>query len=157
MTTNCSRPSEIRSQADSRQTTASAGSHLSPHDSFRSRPTVCATERTLPETLRSADERRAAPRVERLGLLVPGLDPAEKPALMESTSTPFEEAERGVRRPRGLPWSSPQYIGKFREFGRDEPSQTHSMIGLRRMTNLQSCVEQALAEGVPGQLIETGV
>ena len=54
-------------------------------------------------------------------------------------------------------WSSPQYIGKFREFGRDVPSQAHSMIGLRRMTNLQFCIEQVLAEGVPGDLIETGV
>lgn len=49
------------------------------------------------------------------------------------------------------------YISKFRETGRDVPSQAHSMIGLRRMNNLQSCVEQVLADGVPGDLIETGV
>lgn len=49
------------------------------------------------------------------------------------------------------------YVGKFRESGRDRPSQAHSMIGLRRMNNLQFCIEQVLAEGIPGDLIETGV
>jgi hypothetical protein len=49
------------------------------------------------------------------------------------------------------------YIPKFREAGRDVPSQAHSMIGLRRMNNLQFCIEQALADNVAGDLIETGV
>ena len=49
------------------------------------------------------------------------------------------------------------YVAKFRETGRDVPSQAHSMIGLRRMNNLQGCIEQVLADGVPGDLIETGV
>ncbi len=49
------------------------------------------------------------------------------------------------------------YIAKFRELGRDLPSQAHSMIGLRRMNNLQACIEQVLADNVPGDLIETGV
>lgn len=49
------------------------------------------------------------------------------------------------------------YVGKFRETGRDVPSQAHSMIGLRRMNNLQSCIEQVLVDRVPGDLIETGV
>lgn len=50
-----------------------------------------------------------------------------------------------------------RYIRKFRELGQDLPSQAHSMIGLRRMNNLQSCIEQVLADAVPGDLIETGV
>jgi hypothetical protein len=49
------------------------------------------------------------------------------------------------------------YIAKFRELGRDHPSQAHSMIGLRRMNNLQHCIEQVLADGIPGDLMETGV
>ncbi len=49
------------------------------------------------------------------------------------------------------------YVAKFRETGRDVPSQAHSMIGLRRMNNLQACIEQVLADDVPGDLIETGV
>ena len=49
------------------------------------------------------------------------------------------------------------YVAKFRETGRDVPSQAHSMIGLRRMNNLHACIEQVLADNVPGDLIETGV
>lgn len=50
-----------------------------------------------------------------------------------------------------------QYLPKLREFGRDLPSQAHSAIGLRRMNNLQSCIEQVLTDKIPGDLIETGV
>jgi hypothetical protein len=44
-----------------------------------------------------------------------------------------------------------------RELGKDWPSFSYSMIGLRRLDNLQRCVETVLKEGVPGDLIETGV
>jgi hypothetical protein len=50
-----------------------------------------------------------------------------------------------------------QYSRKIREWGRDHPSQAHTMIGLRRLSHIQWCVEQILAENVPGDLIETGV
>src|SRR4051794_40296223 len=49
------------------------------------------------------------------------------------------------------------FVAKAREWGRDLPSQAHTMIGLRRMDNIQRCVEQILADQVPGDLIETGV
>lgn len=41
--------------------------------------------------------------------------------------------------------------------GRVWPSAAHTMIGLKRLDNIQSCVESVLADGVPGDLIETGV
>lgn len=41
--------------------------------------------------------------------------------------------------------------------GRDWPATAHTMIGLKRLDNLQFCVEDVLARGVPGDLIETGV
>ncbi|MDX2032059.1 MAG: TylF/MycF/NovP-related O-methyltransferase [Blastocatellia bacterium] len=44
-----------------------------------------------------------------------------------------------------------------RNDGRDWPSDGYTMIGLKRMENLRMCVEQALREGVPGDLVETGV
>jgi O-methyltransferase len=44
-----------------------------------------------------------------------------------------------------------------REHGKDWPSIGYSMIGLKRLTNLQMCVETVLDESVPGDLIETGV
>ncbi|MBI3649999.1 MAG: class I SAM-dependent methyltransferase [Acidobacteria bacterium] len=41
--------------------------------------------------------------------------------------------------------------------GRDWPTYAHTMIGMKRLNNLQFCVEEMLARGVPGDLIETGV
>src|SRR2546426_7138312 len=41
--------------------------------------------------------------------------------------------------------------------GRDWPVLAHTMIGLKRLDNLQFCVEHVLANGIPGDLIETGV
>lgn len=44
-----------------------------------------------------------------------------------------------------------------RREGRDWPRSAVTMIGEKRMDNLCSCVETALRDGVPGDLIETGV
>jgi O-methyltransferase len=41
--------------------------------------------------------------------------------------------------------------------GHEWPAMAHTMIGWKRLLNLQNCVEQILAENVPGDLIETGV
>ncbi len=46
---------------------------------------------------------------------------------------------------------------ELRQRGEDWPSRALSMIGLERMNNLETCIEQVLADGVPGDLIETGV
>lgn len=37
------------------------------------------------------------------------------------------------------------------------PPRAHTMIGFERLDNLQFCVESVLEDGVPGDLIETGV
>ncbi len=44
-----------------------------------------------------------------------------------------------------------------RQQGMDIPSRAHTMIGSKRLDNLQYCVEQVLADKIPGDLIETGV
>lgn len=49
------------------------------------------------------------------------------------------------------------YDAEMRERGLDWPSRAESMIGLRRMTNIQECIEAIVADDVPGDLIETGV
>ncbi len=46
---------------------------------------------------------------------------------------------------------------ELREGGEDWPSEAETMIGLKRLDNIQFCVTQALADGVLGDLIETGV
>jgi len=45
----------------------------------------------------------------------------------------------------------------LREDGRDWPPRAHTMVGRKRLDHLQSAVETVLREGVPGDLIETGV
>jgi O-methyltransferase len=49
------------------------------------------------------------------------------------------------------------YDLKQRENGRDWPARAESMIGLRRMDNIQYCVQTVLDDDVPGDLIEAGV
>ena len=46
-----------------------------------------------------------------------------------------------------------------RKIGRDWPAHPHAetMVGLRRLDNLQHCITHALRDGVAGDLIETGV
>ena len=41
--------------------------------------------------------------------------------------------------------------------GTDWPSNAHTMVGMRRLENLQQCVQDVIANNVPGDLIETGV
>ncbi len=46
---------------------------------------------------------------------------------------------------------------RVRTEGSDWPTLAHSMIGTRRLDNLQDCVVDVLRNQVPGDLIETGV
>ncbi len=49
------------------------------------------------------------------------------------------------------------YDPSLRALGRDWPARADSMIGLRRMDNLQECIETVIHDEFPGDLIETGV
>jgi hypothetical protein len=49
------------------------------------------------------------------------------------------------------------FDAKARELGKDWPSIGYSMVGLKRLDNLQFCIESVLNEGVPGDLLEAGV
>ena len=49
------------------------------------------------------------------------------------------------------------YDPALREVGRDWPSRAESMIGLRRMENIEHCVQTVLDDDVPGDMIEAGV
>jgi O-methyltransferase len=46
---------------------------------------------------------------------------------------------------------------RIRAEGEDWPADAETMIGLRRLDNVQHCVTDVLRRGVPGDLIETGV
>lgn len=44
-----------------------------------------------------------------------------------------------------------------RQDGRDWPLEAETMVGLKRLDNLQHCVTSVIRQGIPGDLIETGV
>lgn len=46
---------------------------------------------------------------------------------------------------------------QIRRDGRDWPSRAYTMIGIKRLSNLQHCIEEVLRNEVAGDLIETGV
>lgn len=46
---------------------------------------------------------------------------------------------------------------ELRAEGRDWPATAETMVGLRRLDNVQHCVIDVLRRGVPGDLVETGV
>jgi len=52
---------------------------------------------------------------------------------------------------------SQEFDEDLRSIGKDRPSSAHTMIGLKRLDNLQFCVEDVISKGVKGDLIETGV
>lgn len=49
------------------------------------------------------------------------------------------------------------FILEERLAGSDHPSEAHTMIGVRRLDHLQRLAEDVLAQGVPGDFVETGV
>ncbi len=53
--------------------------------------------------------------------------------------------------------TNPQYEAYKRENGQDFPNVAHTMVGKKRLDNIQYCVEQVLQNEVPGDLVETGV
>ena len=46
---------------------------------------------------------------------------------------------------------------EMRQGGEDWPAGAETMIGLKRLNNLENCILDVLRNGVPGDLIETGV
>lgn len=44
-----------------------------------------------------------------------------------------------------------------REFGQDWPEDAHTMIGMKRLNNLENCILDVLEQEIPGDFIETGV
>lgn len=57
----------------------------------------------------------------------------------------------------GAPARRAGHDQKVRMQGADWPVSAATMIGDARLENIRACVEQVLADGVPGDLIETGV
>jgi len=61
----------------------------------------------------------------------------------------------------GLIYEDDRYPdGKFdfnlRVEGRDWPSKAHTMLGMKRLNNIQECIESVIKDKVPGDFIECG-
>jgi O-methyltransferase len=54
-------------------------------------------------------------------------------------------------------WHDRVFDPALREEGKDWPRDAHTMVGLARLRNLRDLAERCLAEGVPGDFIETGI
>lgn len=50
-----------------------------------------------------------------------------------------------------------EFNPKIRERGLDWPSKAHTMIGIKRLTNVRMLTESIIGNDVPGDLVETGV
>jgi O-methyltransferase len=82
---------------------------------------------------------------------------------------PYQPHRRGVRgavarrarrflHGRGLELVSRfTFSAEARAEGRDWPPDAETMIGLRRLENLEGCIRDVIRQRVPGDLIETGV
>jgi O-methyltransferase len=60
--------------------------------------------------------------------------------------------KRGMQVVRPSPFDAEK-----REMGKDWPPFAHTMIGFKRLNNIQQCIEEVIQNDVPGDLIETGV
>lgn len=50
-----------------------------------------------------------------------------------------------------------RYDAAAREEGRDQPSIAYTMIGMKRLNNVQHAIETALTQNIPGDVVECGV
>jgi hypothetical protein len=72
--------------------------------------------------------------------------------LMERVVCNWIYADGAIRGDKEVPFDQQQ-----RNVGKDIPVVAHSMIGLQRLRHLRWAVETALAEDIPGDLMECGV
>ena len=69
----------------------------------------------------------------------------------------FEPVRRFLARNRLELVRQAAFDPQLREEGLDWPLEAETMVGLKRLKNLQYCITNALQDGVPGDLVETGV
>jgi O-methyltransferase len=67
------------------------------------------------------------------------------------------DALRGLLRERGWRLVRRGADRETRAVGNDWPPHAETMVGLARLTNVLDCTARALVDGVPGDLVETGV
>jgi O-methyltransferase len=78
-------------------------------------------------------------------------DPIDKRELPDYVRESYGEAFRAAGMKLALPTPLEERLD-----GRDRPVYAQTMVGVYRIRNVRHCVETALAEGVPGDLVEAG-
>jgi O-methyltransferase len=53
-------------------------------------------------------------------------------------------------------WLYDEFDERVRVEGLDWPARAHTMIGMKRLANVRTCVDAVIADDIPGDLIETG-
>jgi O-methyltransferase len=82
----------------------------------------------------------------------------EKEVIQAVPGGGLKSAVLGALKARGLQIVRPkEFDPEVRKSGKDWPLYGQTMVSQARLDNLQSCVEDVLQKGVPGDLIETGV
>jgi O-methyltransferase len=81
-----------------------------------------------------------------------GFHPARHPLRAKLLDT-----VQALARARGLELVRASSSRRDREEGLDWPMLAETMVGMKRLDNVQRCVTDVLVRGVPGDLIETGV
>jgi O-methyltransferase len=81
------------------------------------------------------------------------------PDAMQFTSgNPLRRAyQRRLRKKGIIPIQVMPDREENRDVGKDWPLFSQTMVGMKRLENLRYCIEQVVADDVPGDLIETGV
>jgi O-methyltransferase len=69
----------------------------------------------------------------------------------------YEDPSRRVPPAVGAQATDGEFDHALRATGADWPATAPTMIGAVRLGNLRACIEQVVADGVPGDVIETGV
>ena len=59
--------------------------------------------------------------------------------------------------PHTASWGENIYAESARLEGKDCPRDAHTMVGIKRLDNLQHCLETAISENIPGDFLEAGV
>jgi len=79
-------------------------------------------------------------------------------APLHATQWPIARRALGVLKKRNLVLARVRRFDEHkRDFGLDWPANAETMIGMRRLTSLQKCVEEVLTDRIPGDLVECGV
>jgi hypothetical protein len=84
------------------------------------------------------------------------------PVIVSSYKNPFKNQlmkrlRRWLARDKIQMVQEQPFNATTRAEGRDHPALSHTMIGRKRLDNLEFCITDALTRQVPGDLIETGV